>query len=49
MQQYQESEARRKARLEAAACLRTKIVESKKLYNRKRIKNLLKKDLKETI
>lgn len=49
MQKYQESEARRKARLEAAACLRTKIVESKKKYNRKKLKMLLNKDLKETI
>ena len=36
---YKESEKRRKARIENVQCLRTRIVESKKIYNRKKIKN----------
>lgn len=38
MNKSQESDARRKARLEKIKCLRTHVVESKKLYNRKKVK-----------
>ena len=38
MQKYQESQKRRKERMEKIAFLRTRVVESKKLYDRKKIK-----------
>lgn len=44
MQTYKESEARRKERIANSQSLRTKVVESKKLYNRKKIKAEVRKE-----
>ena len=44
MQSYKESEKRRKERIQNAQFLRTRVVESKKLYNRKKLKNRLADD-----
>lgn len=38
MQKYQESQKRREERMENIKFLRTRVVESKKLYDRKKIK-----------
>lgn len=44
MQNYKESETRRKERIANIKYLRTRVVESKKVYNRKKIKNQLRKE-----
>ena len=43
MQKYKESETRRKQRIEHIKCLRTRVVESKKTYNRNKIKQELRR------
>ena len=43
MQKYKESETRRKQRIENIKCLRTRVVESKKTYNRNKIKQELRR------
>ena len=47
MQGYKESETRRKERMQNIKYLRTRVVESKKIYNRKKAKDALRKN-KET-
>ena len=49
MQPYKESELRRKERIQSLGCLRTRIVESKKTYNRNKIKDAMRKQIKETV
>lgn len=44
MQSYKESETRRNERMQNIKRLRTQIVESKKLYNRKRDKDSMRKN-----
>lgn len=48
MQSYEESEKRRKERIQNIKRLRTQVVESKKIYSRKRDKDSMRKN-KETI
>lgn len=48
MQSYKESEARRNERMQNIKRLRTQVVESKKIYNRKRDKDSMRKN-KETV
>lgn len=49
MQTYKESETRRKERIQAIGSLRTRVVESKKTYNRKKIKDSIRKENKDTV
>ena len=44
MQIYKESKTRRKERIANISCLRTKVIESKKLYNRNKVKQNLRKN-----
>lgn len=44
MQSYKESETRRNERMQNIQRLRTQVVESKKLYNRKRDKDSMRKN-----
>lgn len=44
MQKIKESETRRKERIQNLGSLRTRVVESKKLYNRKKIKQALNRE-----
>lgn len=43
MQKFQESQQRRKQRMENITFLRTRVVENKKKYNRKKIKQEMNK------
>lgn len=49
MQTYKESETRRKERIQSMGSLRTRVVESKKTYNRNKIKDSIRKSNKDTV
>lgn len=49
MQTYKESENRRKERIHSISSLRTRVIESKKSYNRNKIKDSIRKQNKDYV